>query len=158
MKPNTPYLYKANDRHDYMSLIAYVSTIAATVTLHSDLLTIVVPGDVAEEVREFIDDNDLDFYISRIEVNDDNLSDVIADKTTDAETLRKIIYRVMGEKKAMAEAHKNVIDDITKQRDSFKESRDRYQRWFFDANGRVERIKSQVEAIAVLVKSIFPEK
>lgn len=157
MELTTSYQYKAINEASYNSLAAYASTIPATVTLHPGFLTIVISEDATKEVGEFIDDNGLDFRISQIEVDDDNLRDVIDSETTDANTLRKIIYQLLEEKRAMAETHKSVLDDITKQCDSAKENRDMYQKWYYETKQGADRVKSQVKAIAVLVNSIFPE-
>lgn len=157
MELTTSYQYKAINEASYNSLAAYASTIPATVTLHPGFLTIVISEDAAKEVGEFIDDNGLDFRISQIEVDDDNLRDVIDSETTDADTLRKIIYQLLEEKRAMAETHKSVLDDIAKQCDSAKENRDMYQKWYYETKQGADRVKSQVKAIAVLVNSIFPE-
>lgn len=158
MELNTPYQYKALNEDSYNSLAAYASTIPATVTLHPGLLTIVISENATKEVGKFIDDNGLDFHINQIEVDDDNLRDVIDSETTDADTLRKIIYRMMGEKQSMIEAHESVLESITKQCDSAKQDRDMYQKWYHETAQGADRVKSQVQAIAVLVNSIFPEK
>ena len=157
MDLTTSYQFKALNEASYNSLAAYASTIPASVSLHPGLLTIVVSENAAKEIGEFIDDNGLDFHINPIEVDDDNLRDVIDSETTDADTLRKIIYRMMEEKRAMAETHKSVLEDITKQCDSAKENRDMYQKWYYETKQGADRVKSQVKAIAVLVNSIFPE-
>ena len=150
MELTTSNQYKALNEASYNSLAAYASTIPATVTLHPGFLTIVISEDATKEVGQFIDDNGLDFRISQIEVDDDNLRDVIDSETTDANTLRKIIYWMMEEKRAMAETHKSVLEDITKQRDSAKENRDMYQKWYYETKQGADRVKSQVKAIAVL--------
>lgn len=157
MELTTSNQYKALNEASYNSLAAYASTIPATVTLHPGFLTIVISEDATKKVGEFIDDNGLDFRISQIEVDDDNLRNVIDSETTDANTLRKIIYQLLEEKRAMAETHKSVLDDITKQCDSAKENRDMYQKWYYETKQGADRVKSQVKAIAVLVNSIFPE-
>lgn len=157
MELTTSNQYKALNEASYNSLAAYASTIPATVTLHPGFLTIVISEDATKEVGEFIDDNGLDFRISQIEVDDDNIRDVIDSETTDSNTLRKIIYQLLDEKRAMAETHKSVLDDITKQCDSAKENRDMYQKWYYETKQGADRVKSQVKAIAVLVNSIFPE-
>lgn len=96
MELSTSYQYKAINEESYNSLAAYATTIPATVTLHPGLLTIVISENAAKEVGEFIDENGLDFHINQIEVDEDNLRDVIDSATTDADTLRKIIYRVLA--------------------------------------------------------------
>lgn len=158
MELTTSYQYKAINEASYNSLAAYASTIPATVTLHPGLLTIVISENATKEVGKFIDDNGLDFHINQIEVDDDNLRDVIDSETTDADTLRKIIYRMIGEKQSMIEAHESVLESITKQCDSAKKDRDMYQKWYYETTEKTDRVKSQIQAIAVLVNSIFPEK
>jgi len=157
MELTTSNQYKALNEASYNSLAAYASTIPETVTMHPGLLTIVISEDATKEIGQFIDDNGLDFHINPIEVHDENLGDVIDNATTDANTLRKIIYQLLEEKRAMAETHKSVLDDITKQCDSAKENRDMYQKWYYETKQGADRVKSQVKAIAVLVNSIFPE-
>lgn len=157
MNLHTPFKFTASDDTSYNSIAACAVTIDATVTLHPDLLTVVVSSEGVGEMGQFIEDSALDIKVSQIEVNDDNLTDVIESRTTDAGTLRKIIYRMMEEKRAMAETHKSVLDDITKQCDSSKENRDMYQKWYYETKQGADRVKSQVRAIAVLVNSIFPE-
>lgn len=158
MELTTSNQYKALNEASYNSLAAYASTIPATVTLHPGFLTIVISEDATKEVSEFIDDNGLDFRISQIEVDDDNLLDVIDSETTDADTLRKIIYRMMGEKQSMIETHEGVLESITKQYESAKDNCEIYQRWYSETSAKADRVESQVKAIAVLVNSIFPEK
>lgn len=58
----------------------------------------------------------------------------------------------------MVKSHKNIIADITKQRDSIKEKRDMYQRWYAETSDKADKVKNQVKAIAVLINSIFPER
>ena len=158
MAQNTPYQYKAMNEDSYNSLAAYAVTTPATVTLHPGLLTIVISGDAANEVGQFIDSEGLDFHINPIEVHDENLGEVIDNETTDADTLRKIIYRLMGQREAMEEQHNNILADITAQRDDAQKSRDNYSKWLSEEAAYSNRVKSQVQAIAVLINSIFPEK
>lgn len=157
MNLHTPFKFTASDDTSYNSIAACAVTIDATVTLHPDLLTVVVSSEGVGEMGQFIEDSALDIKVSQIEVNDDNLTDVIESRTTDAGTLRKIIYQLLEEKRAMAETHKSVLDDITKQCDSSKENRDMYQKWYYETKQGADRVKSQVRAIAMLVNSIFPE-
>ena len=101
MDQNTAYQYKALNEDSYNSLAAFAVSTPATVTLHPGLLTIVITGDDANEVGKFIDREGLDFHINPIEFHDETLGAVIDCETTDAGTLRKIIYRMMGERSAL---------------------------------------------------------
>lgn len=158
MDQNTAYQYKALNEDSYNSLAAFAVSTPATVTLHPGLLTIVITGDDANEVGKFIDSEGLDFHINPIEFHDETLGAVIDCETTDAGTLRKIIYRMMGERSAMEEHHNGVLAEITAQRDSAKKDRDMYMRWYSDSTNREDRVKGQVRAIALLLNEIFPEK
>lgn len=158
MELNTPYQYKALNEDSYNSLAAYATTIPATVTLHPGLLTIVISENAANEVGQFIDENGLDFHINQIEVNNENLRDVIDSETTDADTLRNIISRLMDEHEAITEPLERDLAKVEKERDEAKHDRDMYKRWHSESLQASCRVKSQIQAIAVLVNSIFPEK
>lgn len=162
MDTKTSYQYKASNEDSYNSLAAYVATAptiaAVTATLHPGLLTIVVSGNYASIVDQFIKNEDLDFQSNPIEVHDENLGDVIDNETTDADTLRKIIYRMMGQKSAMVEHYESAIAEITKDRDTVKKDRDLYIRWYTECNERADRIKGQVQAIALLLNEIYPKE
>lgn len=165
MEQNTSYRYEANSEDSYNSLAAYASTIPATVTLHPGLLTIVISGNAANEVGKFIDDNGLDFHISQVEVDDDNLNDVIYCETTDADTLRKIIYRMMEERKLSAKRHEDEVEALETRlgvcESSLRDvqgSRDNYCKWWTKSSSELNRVKRQIEAIAVLYESIFPKE
>ena len=156
MEQYTAYQYKALNEDSYNSLAAFAVSTPATVTLHPGLLTIVITSDDASEVGKFIDSEGLDFHINPIEVHDENLGEVIDNETTDAGTLRQIIYRMMAARSAMEEHHKGILADITAQRDKAQKSCDNYSRWYNDEVSNANRVKSQVQAIAVLVNAIFP--
>lgn len=145
------YRYKALNEDSYNSLAAYVTTIPATVTLHPGLLTIVISDNVNKEVGEFIDDNALSFHINPIEVHGDDVDEVIDDPTTDADTLRRIIFQMLSEKNA----RKSVLDDMTKQCDKAKQDCDFYRKCYLDSTEKADRVKSQIAAIAVLINSIY---
>lgn len=158
MEQNTPYQYKAINEGSYNSLAAYAVTTPATVTLHPGLLTIVISGNAIKEISEFIDSEGLGFHINPIEFHDETLGEVIDCETTDAGTLRKIIYRMMAERAAMEEHHNGIIAEITSQRDEAQKSRDTYSRWYTEEAAHGSRVKNQVQAIAVLLNTIFPKE
>lgn len=157
MEQATPYRYEAKNDGSYNELAAYATQLMGNVSLFPELSTIVIDGRFANDVGKFIDKEGLDVFISPIEVDDNNIHNLINTATVDTDTLRKIIYRVMEEKRAMAEEHKSILDDITKQCDSAKKDRDLFQKWYHESAQGADRVKSQVKAIAVLVNSIFPE-
>lgn len=157
MEQATPYRYEAKNGGSYNELAAYATQLMGNVSLFPELSTIVIDGRFANDVGKFIDKEGLDVFISPIEVDDNNIHNIINTATVDTDTLRKIIYQLLEEKRAMAETHKSVLDDITKQRDSAKQNRDLYQKLYHETSGKADRVKSQVKAIAVLVNSIFPE-
>lgn len=158
MGQNTSYQYKANNDNSYDELAAYAINLAGNVSLFPAQKTIVIDGRFSDDVGKLIDREGLDFHITPIEIDDENIDELIDSETTDADTLRNIIYRMKGQKSAMAEHHKTVVAEIAKERDSAKSDRDMYMRWYSESNDRENRVKRQVQAIAVLINEIFPEK
>lgn len=157
MKTNS-YRYAALSEDSYNSLAAFASTIPAQVTLFPALHIIVVADDGVAEVGKFIDDNALDFRISPIELDEDNLTEVVECEATDPYTLREIISHMKAERASMMQAHEAVVADIKRQRDMAKSRCDRYSRWWGEASARNGRVKAQVEAIAALISSIYPKE
>ncbi len=157
MKTNS-YRYAALSEDSYNSLAAFASTIPAQVTLFPALHIIVVANDGVAEVGKFIDDNALDFQIGPIELDADNLMATVECEATDPYTLREIISYMKSERASMKQAHEAVEADFKRQRDMAKSRCDRYSRWFNEASARNDRVKAQVEAIAVLLNSIYPKE
>lgn len=157
MKTNS-YRYAALSEDSYDSLAAFASTIPAQVTLFPALHIIVVANDGVAEVGKFIDDNALDFQIGPIEIDADNLMATVECEATDPYTLREIISYMKSERASMMQAHEAVVADFKRQRDMAKSRCDRYSRWFNEASARNDRVKAQVEAIAVLLNSIYPKE
>lgn len=157
MDLKSPYQYKAANEDSYKSLAAYVSTLPATITLHPAILTIVAPEEVAKDIERFIGFNGLDIHISNAYADGDHFRDIVDNETTDASTLREIIYHLLEEKRSMSETHKGVLDEVTQKLDFAKEDRDMYRRWYSETSDKADRVKEQVKAIAVLISSIFPE-
>lgn len=153
----TSYRYKAIDEDSYNSLAAYAITLPATVTLHPGFQTIVISENATQEVGEFIDSEGLSFHIAPIEVDEDNFGDLIDDPVTDPDTLRVIINQLVQDKAKMAAAHRDALAEITRQKDAAKKEADLYQRCFSETNSNANRVREQVEAIAVLINAIFPK-
>lgn len=157
MKTNS-YRYAALSEDSYNSLAAFASTIPAQVTLFPALHIIVVANDGVAEVGKFIDDNALDFQIGPIELDADNLMATVECEATDPYTLREIISYMKSERASMMQAHEAVVADLKHQRVVAERRRVRYSRWFDEASARNDRVKAQVEAIAVLINSIYPKE
>lgn len=158
MEQNTAIQYKAVNDSSYNELAAYVVDIVANVSLFPGHRTIVVDGKAANDVGKFIDDKGLDFHINPIEVCDENFCEVIDNETTDPGTLRNIIYRILKQKRYMAEQHESVVAEIAKAREKAEKDRDVYFRLYSECNSRANRVKSQVQAIALLMNEIYPQK
>lgn len=157
MKTNS-YRYAALSEDSYNSLAAFASTIPAQVTLFPALHIIVVANDGVAEVGKFIDDNALDFQIGPIEIDADNLMATLECEATDPYTLREIISYMKSERASMMQAHEAVVADLKHQRAVAESRRTRYSRWFNEASARNDRVKAQVDAIAVLLNSIYPKE
>lgn len=157
MEQNTAYQYKALNEDSFNRLAAFVVNTTATVTLHRNLNTIVIAGDTANEVGQYIDSEGLDFNINPIEVHDENFGEVVDNPTTDAGTLRKIIYRLLQEKSDMSSAHKSAIEELSQTAEKTKKDKALYQKLYYDCSKDANRVKEQVQAIAVLFNNIFPK-
>lgn len=153
MDNETAYRYKALNGESYRTLAAFAATLEATVTLYPALRTIVISGEGVAEAGKFVDDKGLDFHIDPIE--DD---DAVDNETTDAATLRRILYRVLADRKKDEIRRDSIIADITAQRDEAEKGRDFYCRRWNEANTRQCRIREQVQAIGVMINSIFPKQ
>lgn len=169
MDVNTSYRYKAINTTSYNSLAAYIATVpptaSVTATLHPGLSTIVVSGNFVADVNRFIDEENLEFHINPIAVHAENLGEVIDNETTDAATLRKIIYSMMEKKRQSDEMHDNIVkslsDDLEKTEAELLEAqrlRDSYREQWARCRAELTRVRKQVEAIAVMQQSIFPKK
>ena len=158
MEQTTPYRYEALNDGSYNELAAYAINLVGNVSLFPAQHTIVIDGKFSNDVGKFIDQQGLDFHCNPIEVHDENIGEIIDNGTTDPDTLRNIIYRLLEQKSHMAEQHETVIAEIAKERDNAKKDRDMYMRWYSDSNSRSNRIKGQVQAIALLMSEIFPEE
>lgn len=158
MEHNTSIRYQALNEDSYNSLAAYAITTPATVSLFPELHIIVISESASKEIGEFIDNEGLSFHINPIEVSDENFGAVIDNPTTDSATLRNILYRILQDKSKMASAHQDALAEITKQKEATAKDLDMYKKWYYESYGRESRIKEQVNAIAVLMNSIFPKE
>lgn len=157
MEQNTPYRYEAKNCGSYNELAAYAINLVANVSLFPEHQTIVIDGKMAKDVGEFIDKQGLDFFIAPIEVDDDNIDSVVNSATTDSDSLRKIIKRIKERKADQEKYFKNIIGNISDERDKIKKDSDLYSKFWSEADARNDRVKEQVKAIAVLINSIFPK-
>lgn len=158
---DTAYRYVAGNEESYNRLAAYAMTLVANVYAYPGQMTIIIDGSAAREAGEYIDDMGLDFHISPVEVDSDNLEDVIAAETADPGTLCSVIGRLLAEKEKMtAEYDKGCLESAQEQirlRNALKQTetdRDMYKRWYEEASARTERIENQCKAISVLMDSI----
>lgn len=158
MEQTTPYRYEAKNDGAYNELATYAALLMGNVTFFPELRTIVIDGRFANDVGKFIDKGGLDILISPIEINDDNLLDLVNTATVDADTLRKIAYRLIEQTNRLAETHNNIIAEITASDEAVKKDRDYYRELYLKYAGKNDRIKEQIRAIGTLVDSIFPKE
>lgn len=132
----TAYSYKANNGDSYSALAEFVTTIMAQkITLIPSELTIIVEPTKDNSialVASFVDENALDFHIAPVEAAPENLTNIISEIT---------------EKLNDAESSKAAIQNDA----------DRYRKYWLDGSAEINRIKEQVNAIGVLLTSIFPK-
>ncbi len=157
MEQNTPYRYEAKNDGSYNELAAYAINLVGNVALYPSLHTIIIDGKFADDVGKFIDDNSLDFLIAPIEVNEDNISDIFYSEAVDADTIRKGADILLGKSKKIIDVKDNIIAEITKERDEVKRGKEMYAQWYNEVVAQLNRAKSQIQSIAVLIDSIFPK-
>lgn len=158
MEQTTPYRYEAKNDGSYNELAAYAALLMGNVSFFPELRTIVIDGRFANDVGEFIDKEGLDILISPIEINDDNLLELVNSATVDADTLRKIAYRLIEQTNSMAKKHNSIIAEITASDEAAKKDRDYYRKLYLKYANKNDRIKEQIRAIGTLVDSIFPQE
>ncbi len=160
----TTYKYVANNKDSYNSLAAYAVTLPVTVTLFPQYNTIAISEDAANEVGKFIDDEALDFIIKVDQTEVDDIEELLSSPTTDTSILRDIAESFQASMKASAEQYQKDIDNVCAERadainalESKKKDAENYAKWWDEESAKNRRIRQQVEAIAVLVSSIFPK-
>lgn len=157
MQQYPTYQFKALNKSSYSILAEYAITLPADVQLFPGELIINIGGNGVETAGMFIDDNGLDFHIAPIEPQDDEIEKYIDDETADPATLRKIIHRLIEQRRDSDEKQAGIIAEITKERDDARADRDKYLRWFSDGERQVSMAKARIEAISILLGSIFPK-
>jgi len=147
------YSYKAKNKQSYRSLATFAANLDdVTVTFHPKWMTIVITENAANEVGEYIDNHGLDFHISYIDVDTEDIDDTaIYDSTTDAESLRQIIFTVLKRSDA-------AFDSLRKELQETKRNLELYKDWHKEDNKESDRVKAQIKAIAVLINTIYPDK
>lgn len=133
----TAYSYKANTSESYSTLVEYATAMIAAqkITLIPFELTIIVEpkNDTAiSSIGSYIDQNGLDFHIATVEPAEENLTNIISEIT---------------EKLNIAE----------KSKADCQADADMYRKYWLDGSAEISRIKEQVNAIGVLLTSIFPK-
>ena len=160
----TTYKYVANNKDSYNSLAAYAVTLPVTVTLFPQYNTIAISEDAAKEVGKFIDDEALDFIIKIDQTDVDDIEGLLTSPTTDTSILRDIAESFQATMKASAEQYKKNLDNVCAERadainalEAKKKESDNYAKWWGEESAKNRRIHQQIDAISVLMESIFPK-
>lgn len=143
--------YIANDKGSYTSLANFAVTLGTDVTLFPDYNTIVLSEASANDAGAYIDKEGLNFHIEPIDADPEML---VSFRTADAATLRGLAERLIGQKAAVDEELAQVRESLTKARNDVE----MYSKWYRDELATNDRVKSQIQAIAVLYQSIFADK
>ena len=153
--------YKAPSDKAYISLAAYAVTLDVPVSLFPQHNTITVPKQAADEIGKFIDKECLDIIISLSQIDVDDINELLADPTSDTSILRDIAESFQAELKASAELYKKNLEkgtNLEKDLEKATMDKDTYYKYWLAAEKKCDRIHSQIDAISVLLKSIFPKK
>lgn len=158
MNQNTPYRYSANNAGSYNELAAYALGLSVNVSLYPRDLTIVIDGEAANAIGEYIDGQSLDFHISPIEVDADNLDEIANDKLTDTGTLQKVVQLLRNQITDLNAGRVRVDAHLQNKHDALKADRDHYAQKWKDAYKVNMRVRSQIKAIAALMSAIYPDE
>lgn len=146
--------YIANDKGSYTSLANFAVTLGTDVTLFPDYNTIVLTEASANDAGAYIDKEGLNFHIEPIDADDADPEMLVSFRTADAATLRGLAERLIGQKAAVDEELAQVRESLTKARNDVE----MYSKWYREELATNDRVKSQIQAIAVLYQSIFADK
>lgn len=146
--------YIANDKGSYTSLANFAVALGTDVTLFPDYNTIVLTEASANDAGAYIDKEGLNFHIEPIDADDADPEMLVSFRTADAATLRRLAERLIGQKAAVDEELAQVRESLTKARNDVE----MYSKWYRDELATNDRVKSQIQAIAVLYQSIFADK
>ncbi len=159
-------IYKALNAESFNSLGAYLlATKSGVYTFHSAELAITLTAsmDDINATGCFIDDEGLDFHIEVVPTVNSVDMDAIYNPFTSAHTLRDIIDKLLREQELTAEKHNNVIadycntcNDLRNAVEAEKQQTENYKNYWLGESRKNDRVKQQVEAISVLIQSIFP--
>lgn len=146
--------YIANDKGSYTSLANFAVTLGTDVTLFPDYNTIVLTEASANDAGAYIDKEGLNFHIEPIDADDADPEMLVSFRTADAATLRRLAERLIDQKAAVDEELANVRESLIKARNDVKT----YSKWYREELATNDRVKAQIQAIAVLYQSIFADK
>ena len=157
----TTFKYKATSDETYHSLAAYAVTLSVPVSLFPQHKTITAPEQAADELGDFIDKECLDIIICSSQIDVDDINELLADPTSDTSILRDIAESFQAELKASAELYKNNLEkgvNLEKDLEKTIKDKDAYYKYWMETEKKYDRIHSQIEAISVLMNSIFPKE
>lgn len=146
--------YIANDKGSYTSLANFAVTLGTDVTLFPDYNTIVLTEASANDAGAYIDKEGLNFHIEPIDADDADPEMLVSFRTADAATLRGLAERLIGQKAAVDEELAQVRESLTKACNDVET----YSKWYREELATNDRVKAQIQAIAVLYQSIFADK
>lgn len=146
--------YIANDKGSYTSLANFAVTLGTDVTLFPDYNTIVLSEASANDAGAYIDKEGLNFHIEPIDADDADPELLVGFRTADAATLRCLAERLIGQKAAVDEELAQVRESLTKACNDVET----YSKWYREELATNDRVKAQIQAIAVLYQSIFADK
>lgn len=158
METNTSYRYESKNDGSYNELAAYAVGLMGNVSLFPELGVIVIDGRFADGVGAFIDNNGLDFHISPIEIEDDNLINLVNTEAIDTETLRRVTCRIIELSHSAAEKKDKIISEMAASNEAVKSDLNHYRELYLKYADTNCRIYEQIRAIGTLVDSIFPKK
>lgn len=147
--------YTALDQNSYEQLAGFAVGLASDVQLYPTHNVINIEMSSADEVGLFIDKNGLNFQIYPIEVDEDNLRKITQSGIADPISLHRVIDILTAKIEETTRKNEETIAELKKSSEEAKKDLLNYQKWYGESINQRDRIRKQVEAIAVLMNSIL---
>lgn len=114
--------------------------------------------DMRQALGNFLD-NEIEHLMNTDYMSDiyDTANDAFNDPYADAGSLRTMLGSTLDYLTDEKNLHDSNLEDVRKQLEDVKKSRDYYQDSYYKEISKGGRVKEQVRAIALLMDSIFPK-
>lgn len=151
--------FKASDEKSYTQLADFAAGLAAndaaTIQFYPLHFVINIEKSCADVAVQFIAEKSLNIGVCPIDVYEDNIDEIASDDTSDSYSLHLVIDFLYAKINEIERKNEESIAELKKSREDVKKDLLNYQKWYGESINQRDRIRKQVEAIAVLMNSIL---